>query len=166
MVRITDDTRDLVRYVMDALKLRQYEMCERLGLSPGTLSRILGGVQTYTTLTIFQIYSPRLTRLVEQADRGRGESSLVTDPGVRALNPVSTPEAKDFILAPYRQAYFDKRRENHRAAMKAYWVRRKAKAPVKAADRVEAPAKTPPMTREGFFQRVWNSIRTGFHAFQ
>lgn len=171
-VRVTDETKAHMRYVMGALKLNQGELAARLGLTGAVVSRILAGSQKQTTMDSATTYYPRLTKLIEQADRGRGEGYYVRDPEVKAINPVSTPEAKEFVLGPYREkvqeksANFDKRRENHRAAMKAYWARRKAQAQQVAAvpDRVEVD--TAPMAREGFFQKVWNSIRTGFNAVQ
>lgn len=179
LIRITDETKAHMRYVMGALKMRQGELAERLGLTPGTLSRILGRYQKSISRDLFQIYYPRLTVLVERADKGVGEIAVVRDPAVKALNPISTPEAKEFALGPYRAKVaerkntWDARRDNHRAAMKAYWANKRAKEAERRFNVVHdakvselARAITPkPMTKHpGFFKRLINAICTGFHV--
>lgn len=171
LIRITDETKAHMRYVMGALKIRQGELGRRLGLSESAVSNMIRGVQKYTTLSIFTIYNPRLTHLVEQADGGGGVLAAITDSGTNMLNPVSTPEAKEYVLGPYREKLAVGRtaehRERHRAAMKAHWEKRRAResavrlAQAKIGKAVIVP---PPPKPQGFFKRVYNAIVTGFHA--
>lgn len=176
-IRITDETREHMRYVMGALKMRKGELGERLGFAAGSIGRILNGSQLCTSREIFQIYHPRLTVLVERADKGVGEIAVVRDPAVKALNPLSTPEAKEFALGPYRAKVAERknaweaRRDKHRDAMKAYWVKRRTML-IESAKKGKVPDQTvlaipppKPITEHpGFFKRVFNAILTGFHV--
>lgn len=168
-----------MRYVMEALRLQNKDLASRLGMAPSTLSMMLGGRQTYTTRDMFLVYDPRLTALVERADKSRGEVAVMTDPQSKALNPVSTSAAKEFVLGPYREKVAeytanrrtDEVREKHRVAMKAYWTKRRTMLLESAKKGIPADkavlAIPPPkiiLSRQGFFRRIFNAILTGFHA--
>lgn len=180
-INITAATVAHMRYVMEALKMQPDELGARLGLCRGSVNHYLRG-KPRMSLEIFEVFHPRLVALVERADKGVGEVALVRDPHVHALNPLSSPAAKDFALGPYRKKVEERaalgrsaaHRERHREAMKAYWIKRRARevmwkkqyqgSLLLPADQVIAPDAATTPTPIGFFRRIFNSIVTGFHA--
>lgn len=174
-VRITEETVLSLRFLKQALKLRDCDLETRLGLPMTSLSRIYNYKQTRVTQQIYNIFYPRLQVLMEQADRGRGVPA-VQDTAKTQLNPISTPEAKDFVLGPSREqvaqrsyAHSAERRANHRAAMKHYWEKRRAreegvKMMRKLSVLVPAEDVTPPtekaveVTRPGLFTRLFRAL--------
>lgn len=102
MIQVTKETKAHMHYVMGALRLRRVDLATRIGLNPSSLSLILRGHQKHVSMSIHNIYYPRLMELIERADRGGGVPG-VRDSKSNMMNPPSSPEAKEFVLGPYRE---------------------------------------------------------------
>lgn len=102
MVNVTKETKAHMHYVMGAFRLRAEGLATSIGISPSTMSRILNGGQNTVRMRIHNVYYPRLMELVARADKGGGVPAF-RNPKSNMMNPPSSPEAKEFVLGPYRE---------------------------------------------------------------